>query len=69
MAQERLRTAGELIAYELSWIVRIVTGVSHDPERINPYRHLGIISTKRGVSEGDNRRAWAILGQALKEMR
>lgn len=37
MAAERKRIAGELVANEIAWVARMLTGTNLDVERINPY--------------------------------
>ncbi len=44
MAKEKKRILGELAAYEVSWVAKMLTGENLDPRRINPYRETVLIS-------------------------
>lgn len=52
MAAEKKRIAGELAAFQIAWIARMLTGEKVDPRDINPY---GPIRTWTPRSEEEQR--------------
>jgi len=58
--------AGLIAAWQVTWIVKALSGESFDPEEINPYRQEAIRAKKSPAQLKHERdRAFEALGRAL----
>jgi len=68
MARERKRVDGELVAYEIAWIVQLITGEQIDPDAINPYRTGKPIKKRqrsRARINAENNAGWALMDRFM----
>lgn len=69
MAQGRRHVLGELAAYQIAWVAKLITGQQLDPAAINPYPIRAAKSAKlKELEAWQARRRWRnMLGGESKE--
>jgi hypothetical protein len=66
MYREKRRVSGELVAYQIAWIARMLGGGNIDPQDINPYGERRPVKVKpKAMREAENRVGWKLLQRGI----
>jgi hypothetical protein len=67
MAKERRHIMGEIAAWQITWLVALLTDQRLTPGEINPYESTPVAAKRPAASESNSRAVWkAIRAKAFR---